>query len=672
MTMQYAELSWQIIDGIDVPTSLQFGDVYFSKDNGLLETRHVFLNGNDLPERIAQLQPNSYFCVGETGFGTGLNFLALWQLWRQNRPHTNCRLHFISVEKYPLRHADLQRALKAWPELAALSAQLLSQYPYALPGCHRLVFAEDGLSLDLWLGDAIDIFPNLVKSHAVNAWFLDGFSPSCNPELWQKQMIDHLVRLSGAGTTFSSFSVAGVLKQALQAHGVMLERPRGFRHKRQMLKARLTNAPEHRAMQDHEHNSVITPPHIDNGYSQTNSPQNSPLQNNQAQNNCSAPETIAVVGAGIAGLNTAWALAQRGHQVLLLDAIAPLAGASGNPVALLNPKLSSVAKSADHLMTLAWQYALRFYPRFQGYTALTVDQLLLKPNDPSWQLATQYPQDMLQAKLATDSALKTIYPSLQLKQAGCIRPHLFAAHVLVHPRIQYQQAQLLRVEEHHEKVALFVAQIAQDSADINTVDPTYNVDRVVLCCARQNHKLIANYPTLRAIGGQVSWCDIPHGLKMGQAYSYGGYALPQHATRLLMGASFHPDCDDDTVLSADHQHNLDLLQQVFPDLAAQLPEISTWQGRASVRAQTHDYLPIVGADAQSKRVFSMAGMGSKGFLFAPLCSEVLCAIMFNEAYPVSVQLLQQLLPERFTKKIKLKKPYFQAMSPTDQPTSLKS
>ena len=125
--IQTADLEWQQIDGIDVPVSKQFGDVYFSKDNGLLETRHVFLNGNDLPERLSNLQPFEYFSVGETGFGTGLNILALWQLWQQVRPNNHSHLHAISVEKFPLSKTDLIRALNFWPDLKPIANQLIAQ-----------------------------------------------------------------------------------------------------------------------------------------------------------------------------------------------------------------------------------------------------------------------------------------------------------------------------------------------------------------------------------------------------------------------------------------------------------------------------------------------------------------------------------------------------------------
>lgn len=672
MSIVTAQLDWQTIDGIDIPFSKQFGDVYFSRDNGILETQHVFLNGNNLTQRLSTLNQHDYFCVAETGFGSGLNFLALWQLWQQVRPHPSCRLHMISVEKYPLSHADLQRALNAWPELAQLSQQLLAAYPQPLAGCHRLNFAADGLSLDLWLGDANTVLPQLNKQHGVDAWFLDGFSPSCNPDLWQSDMIEQVVRLSKPGTTFSSFSVAGVLKQALRKHGAVVTRPRGYKHKRQMLKAWLPHA----SMT--ETATVHAPQHSQPNHQLVYS---SPLN--------LTPQRIAVVGAGIAGLNSAWALAQRGHQVFLFDATAPLAGASGNPQALLNPKLSAAAKSADHLMTLAWQQALRFYAGFQGYRALTVDKLVFKANDQSLNLAAEYPAAVLTAHDAEHSTLSTEFPCVKLHQAACLAPHQFAAQVLAHPNIQFQQCQIDGYEELEQGLILFgkTKSLQNDGSDeaifatnsnatssttsnttltttLTTTSGTalpLHVDRMVVCCARANADLLPDYPQLRPIRGQISWCNTEHGLAHGQAYSYGGYALAQDAQTLLLGASFLPGRDDTDVLAEDHAHNFGLIQQFFPELASHLPPIQQWQGRASVRAQTRDYLPIVGAYAQSQRVFSMAGMGSKGFLFAPLCSEVLCALMWQETLPVSQHLLQQLLPTRFDKTSKVtkaKKPYF--------------
>ncbi|NQD91963.1 bifunctional tRNA (5-methylaminomethyl-2-thiouridine)(34)-methyltransferase MnmD/FAD-dependent 5-carboxymethylaminomethyl-2-thiouridine(34) oxidoreductase MnmC, partial [Pseudomonas sp. CrR25] len=152
---QPAQLDW---DAKGQPLSRLYGDVYFSQDNGLEETRYVFLANNDLPARCAALGEGEQLVIGETGFGTGLNFLCAWQLFAQQAP-AGARLHFVSVEKYPLRHADLCRALALWPELAAFAQPLMAQYLALHPGFQRLVFAEGRVVLTLLIGDALELLP---------------------------------------------------------------------------------------------------------------------------------------------------------------------------------------------------------------------------------------------------------------------------------------------------------------------------------------------------------------------------------------------------------------------------------------------------------------------------------------------------------------------------------
>ena len=609
--IETAELDWQQVDGIDVPISKQFGDVYFSKDNGLLETRHVFLNGNDLTERLAQLDDYAYFCVGETGFGTGLNILALWQLWQQVRPDNHSHLHAVSVEKFPLSKADLIRALNAWPELSDLSEQLIAQYPFAISGCHRLTFPNERFSLDLWLGDAEDVFPIIPKTHQVNAWFLDGFAPSCNPELWQQNVLDQIIRLSDVGTTFASFSVAGILKRGLKQHGIQISRPRGFMHKREMLKG-IWAADE-----------------------QTPQPSLKPSQ-----------KTIAVLGAGIAGLSTAWAFAQRGHHVHVFDGNGALSGGSGNPLALLNPKLCPISQSHEHLMLVSWQYALRHYAQFQAFRSLQVSQFDLKNNGELTKLPDQYPKGLLVAEANAD--FTATLQGICLTQAGAVSPHQLRDEILAHPQIAFYQQHVTQLS---------------DTCPIQLFDQEQAVlleaDHVIVCCALNSAAFFENYPVLKPIRGQVSWVDnSAQPLSTEHAYSYGGYCMQLNAQQLILGASFHPNREDVEVLEADHQHNLELLQQLSPDYAATLPNITNWQGRASLRAQSQDYFPLLGQANAEREVYSFAGLGSKGFLFAPLCSEILAAEILGEACPVPISLRQKLQMQRFNKKQKVKKPYF--------------
>jgi len=615
--IQTAELDWEFIDGIEIPISKQFGDVYFSKDNGLLETRHVFLNGNDLSERLANLKDFEYFSVGETGFGTGLNILALWQLWQQVRPNNQSHLHAISVEKFPLSKADLIRALNVWDELKPLAEQLIEQYPLPIAGCHRLTFPKERFSIDLWLGDAQEIFPSMAKTKAVNAWFLDGFAPSCNPDMWEQNVLNNIVRLSGYGTTFASFSVAGILKRGLKAHGINISRPRGFGHKREMLKA------------------VWKLPESDEGSTELG----------QTHALATEQQRIAIIGAGVAGLSTAWAFAARGHQVTLYEQTNALSGASGNPLALLNPKLCSIEQSHEHLMTLSWQHALNFYKNFNAFRPLQIQQIALKNADELLDLVNQYP-----AQVVTNSAnsLETDYSSILLTEAGSVSPHQLRDEILQHPCINLKIAHVTVLVSCENKVQL------QTNNQVIA-----EADQVIVCCARESAALFDNYPQLKPIRGQVSWVDNTFApLPLNEAYSYGGYCMQLDASQMILGASFYPNREDQDVLPEDHVHNFELIHSVFPEYAEKLPSPSTWQGRASIRAQSLDYFPLVGKMQDNSRIATFAGLGSKGFLFAPLCSEILVAQMLGEACPVPDRLLQKLSPQRFQKKVKPKKPYF--------------
>lgn len=624
--IQTADLDWQLVDGIEVPVSKQFGDVYFSKDNGLLETRHVFLNGNDLPTRLTDLKPFEYFCVGETGFGTGLNILALWQLWQQTRPDNHSHLHAISVEKFPLSKVDLIRALNAWPELKPLADQLISQYPMPIAGCHRLSFPKERFSLDLWLGDAHDVFPVIEKTAPVNAWFLDGFAPSCNPDMWEENVLNNIVRLSEIGTTFASFSVAGVLKRGLKNHGISISRPRGFKHKREMLKAIWNPAEETESSLIQEITQKKT--------------------ERDTETNI-RPSQIAVIGAGIAGLSTAWAFAQRGHQVTIYDQSAPLSGGSGNPLALLNPKLCPVEQSAEHLMTLAWQHALNHYQKFKAFRPIQVNQLALKNPEQLLGLADEYPEEILAVQDTESQELQTAFPSLKLLEAGAVSPHQLRDEILQNVNIRYKQAKISHIE------AATKPQLFSDEQDLG------EFDHVIVCTARETAQFFADYPALKPIRGQVSWMNNQaQPLSQNIAYSYGGYCMQLDAEHLILGASFYPGRDDIEVLAEDHVHNYELIHSVFPEYAQSLASTDTWQGRASVRAQSQDYFPLLGKMKADEEIYSFAGLGSKGFLFAPLCSEILAAQILGEACPVPSSLVKKLSVTRFQKKVKMKKPYF--------------
>ncbi len=208
-TLEAAQIDWS---RPGAPVSAQHGDVYFAAD-GLQETRHVFLEGNGLP---GAWRNRRVFTIGETGFGTGLNFLAAWDLWRRTAP-AGARLHYLSVEGYPLTPHDLERAHRPLTELAPLARRLRASYPHLYAGFHRLHFDDDRVTLTLLFGDAEAALKALTAR--VDAWFLDGFSPAKNPDIWTEGVLVRIGALTRPGGTASSFTAAGTVRRGLELAG---------------------------------------------------------------------------------------------------------------------------------------------------------------------------------------------------------------------------------------------------------------------------------------------------------------------------------------------------------------------------------------------------------------------------------------------------------------------
>ena len=285
----HASLRW---NEQGTPVSEFFDDVYFSNDNGAEETRYVFLGGNRLPARFESHQ-RPVFITAETGFGTGLNFLTLWQAFDKAiaaAPQgTLKRLHFISCEKFLLTREDLIAAHRHWPALAGYAQQLQQQWPDALAGCQRLLFNQGQVTLDLWLGDInqlIETFDDSLNNQ-VDAWFLDGFAPSKNPEMWNDRLFQAMARLSRQDGTFATFTAAGFVRRGLQQAGFNVERRKGFGHKREMLCGTLPCA--------------------------VDTPAARPWFARQA----AGSQDIAIIGGGIASACLSLALLRRGYQVSL-------------------------------------------------------------------------------------------------------------------------------------------------------------------------------------------------------------------------------------------------------------------------------------------------------------------------------------------------------------------
>lgn len=675
-----AKIAWQTDDaGNQAPVSGEFGDVYFSHADGLAESRHVFLAHNNLPERLANLADKQCFTIAELGFGTGLNFLATWQLWRQLReqqPHlANARLHFITTEKYPIPLADLTQILSLWaqraPELAELINELLANYPPLLAGCHRLNFIADNITLDIWLGDAgaslasLATFDNLnngtaIKRPYIDAWFLDGFAPSCNESLWAESIFAQMQRLSRTGTTAATYSCAGIVKRGLQAHGFSIKKVKGFGRKREMLTAVMAGSTESLpdSLTQNDDNDICVSPHPHDHI----------------------PSHTVVIGAGVAGLLTAWTLANRGMTVALVDKVAPLAGASGNPRALLAPNMTPIHHVYEHLHSIGYLYSGRLYRYFNQQAALqqmplileqtgTLD-LLIKTNIGTAQIA-DYPDEMAttitaeKARQLSGLEAQDLTDNLYLPKSGLINPQALKTVILKHPDITYQQLSVTNIQEKADKVIVTGdKESGSGSANNSQNSVTICADNVVICAAYESHQLDNRIVKCRTIRGQISWFtptteQIARLPKLPLKYS--GYCAPfigQHGDaeinyinegqpQFLLGASFVDADASIDIREEENQQNYDKLHEDIPELSSVLPDdTSAWQARAGVRTQTIDYHPLVGRLAQSRRIWTLSAMGAKGYALAPICAEVLADMMLGCFAPLSAVMLARLSPNR--------------------------
>lgn len=674
-SIQTAKLHWQLDDnGVTAPLSSEFGDVYFSKTDGLAESRHVFIDGNDLATRLANLRNFERFVIGEIGFGTGLNILAIWQLWQQIRPDNHSHLHIITTEKFPLSKTDLEQALSVWTELAGLSQQLIDNYPPPLAGCHRLNWFDERLTIDLWLGDATSSLSQVTGEGKVDAWLLDGFAPSCNQELWSADLLAQIARLSKNHTTLATFSVASAVKQGLKHHGFTLAKRKGFGKKREMLTAsfqpKLTSANFCKLY--FRYNKKIKPFFVTLPF--TASFESRRRQRRKANNvkgfelpNFSAitkPLSVAVIGAGVAGLSSAYALAARGHSVTIFDKAQPLAGASGNIRGFLAPKLTSLKRLETNLHAIGYLASCRFYPYLTAQTGIKILQTtgcldLLSHNRLQLDEVKDFPIEFARLLTAEQAKAKVGYEvgqAIFLPNAGLITTANFANAVLCHPNISFQTEKLTYFQQ---------AYFQQDSDQVllTFTERQQFFDHVILCMALDTCDFLPTIKRFNHSRGQVTWFAVDEHdkaqlpklpLKYGSYYASFNENSKRH---VMLGASFVRDTLDTTPAVADHQMNVADLADAVPDwvnntdmftVEKNLPH---WQGRASIRSQTVDYLPLVGqvwqAGYESKsRVWTFSALGSKGYAYAPICSELLAGLLCGEMLPLANKMVNSLSPNR--------------------------
>ena len=571
----------------DEPRSGRFGDVYFSRDDGLAETRAVFLEGCGLPDAWAGRR---HFTVAELGFGTGLNIAALLDLWRRTRPEGG-RLHVFSIEGFPLTADEARRALGAWPELAEAALALTEAWPERTPGFHRVDLPGFHAVLDVAVGDvdwALDQW-----SGAADAWFLDGFSPALNPGMWSETVMDRIAARSAPGARVATFTVAGAVRRGLSERGFVVEKKPGHGRKRERLEARRDGAP---------------------------APDQAPR--------------VAVIGAGVAGAAVARALVASGITPVVIEGERPGAGGSGFPAGLATPRLDAGDAAIASLYAQALERARHLYDATPGAVlSRGVLQLPQAARDPARfdKIAAQ--------SLWRDGAMSVIDAEAAADRLG--EPTVEGGLMMADARVIQAAAILSAWLKAAPMITATVARIERGDAGWTLSDAEGRIlaqaDTVVVTAGWGTAGLLAD-AGLSPVRGQADWVEGP----ASPGVAWGGYVAPT-GTGVLFGATH--DRGDVTLEArdADSARNLDALRARLPHLAAQA-ETGVRHRRVAIRATTRDRLPLAGRRADG--LYLLSGLGSRGFCVAPLLGEHVAALIAGTPSPLPAALFGRIDPDR--------------------------
>jgi tRNA 5-methylaminomethyl-2-thiouridine biosynthesis bifunctional protein len=628
-------------DADGMPFSPAYDDIYFSPgdDSPTAQAHHVFLGGNGLPERWAN---KNAFTIVECGFGLGLNFLATWQAWRDD-PRRCERLHFVSVEKHPFAREDLRTLHARHPALEPLASQLHEVWPQLVPGVHRMHFEERRVVLTLVFSDVADAVADLRLG--ADAFYLDGFAPDRNAEMWTPRVMQGLARLARPGATLATYTTARTVRDALADAGFAAEKRPGYGTKRDMLAGRF--APR---------------------WTQRRPPPPIPWW----------PERRAmVIGAGLAGTAVCERLAARGWQIELIERnAAPAAEASGLHAGVFHPQPAMDDNVLARLTRAGFLHALQRWKaleadghslRWQRCGVLRVAQD--DEEETRLQVIMQalgYPESYaayLPREAASLHANRTLTAGAWwFPEGGWIRPSsLVAAQLAATPRLVT-----------HFGVA--VHELRRDGEMWQALDGNgktiASAPVVVLATAHEATRLADFAQPLALLRGQLSYLPETALPDLRSVLIGAGYVVPAVDGIAIAGATTDFDDTDAELQPSGQQQNLAGLERILPGSTAGL-DAGALTGAVGFRCISPDRLPLIGAvpDVQAARAQSAALTGahapdlprlaglytacayaSRGLVWAALAGELIADLITGAPPPLEKSLIDAIDPGRFVLK----------------------
>ena len=648
-----------------VPVSREYDDVYFNTENGMQEIEHNFIECNALEARFAQLAVNETFTIAETGFGSGLNFLRCLELWKQVASQSS-KLHFISFEKHPMALEDLIQAHQILPVHRSMLIQqakaLQNQYPFTLPGWYDLFFFQGQVRLTLWFGDVQKGLPEIDLTTKVDAWFLDGFAPVKNPDMWQPFLYQHMARLSHEQTTFSTFTAAGDVRRGLAKVGFEVKKRPGFGLKREMCFGRLLQVRESHAKAPW----FVRPKAVNEG----------------------KPDRAIVIGAGLSGAAVARKLAEKGWQVSVFDAEDEVASqASGNLAGTVHPLITADwnLRSQWYLhgfmaslkSLLPWLKTSETMGDLSGLVELAMNEKVLTRNQHALErvglpntLVEPINAEQASQLLGTEVKAEGMF----FPQGGWVSPKEVVKKALAHSRINvFCQTEVIALEP--VKTAL----VSSSMWHVQTLQKgelkTHQAPVVVVATGSLNCELNAQLGLpIRPVKGQVTHIsESQQRVKLNKALTHSGYAV-SYGSGAVTGATFEAPDMSLSLSQESHNHNLQASLDVLPkwlegDALTLAGEVD---GRVAFRPTTPDHLPIIGAipdfdwmeeayisqshthavyryqpQRYQSGLFVSNGHGPRGLMSVFLAAEIIYAELSVESLPLPLSLYQASHPARF-------------------------
>ena len=573
------------------PRSGLFGDIYYSLQDGLSESRAVFLTGCHMP---GIWQGKSDFSLLELGFGTGLNIAAVMQLWAQTRA-PGAHLHIFSVEGFLMSAEDAGKALANWPELADFTQGLIAQWPKQRRGFHYMDFPQWGVSLTLGLMEVRDALAQW--EGGVDAVFLDGFSPALNPGMWGEDVLALIATKVRPGARLATFTVAGFVRRGLQTAGFEIEKRPGFGRKRERLEAVFSGA---------------------------------------ASQGPARPRKMAVIGAGIGGCALVHQARLLGLDVDLYDSSGTGSGASGNVAALVTPRLDAGDNEISALFADAYAYAGQLYRQLclEAIIGEGVLHCEATPRD-----ASRFERIAGQAGFAP--------ADISLFAAGEAADVPEASGLTLHTGLWVRPAQVLdallngvtpiiaRITGYRVQPEGGYTLLADTGASLG------RYDAVIFAGGEGvfDTDYAARYD-LKPVRGQVE--SVADAVPLERALSWGGYAIPLDGG-FLFGATHEREDRGMDVREADLIRNLESLAKAMPERAERIAA-GPFQSRASIRVMTRDYLPVVGQADEG--IYLLTGLAARGFCLAPLLAKALLTEIISAPSVLPVVAKSLLRPQR--------------------------